>query len=433
MTKKYDYPLWAVQAKLLLSYFASLSGDQELASAIMGEHAMYTLIYEQRRQILAKDSSETARLDWSSWANRESWKRLLGAMYVLSTLYTIIYDVTPNFNATQDLAIEVYQETLWNAKTAIDWSQLKMMGQSQDSLTLKEILEDIMAGNNRRHGREVAPYQVSPFSALVLMHSMIVHIWHVMQVALSYTQMSPTSDPSYDSFGLSILDAEWRRISRCDTLLKSSQEGLSHGLEEDEVASLKFSSKAILRVAFTRLCGAGSAFNRLAFLTPDPHALEAAVCSFASSDMQRSPQLLRAVATSIEGLSIPIKMGHMIIRKTAAFRWSFEQGAAYWDITLFVTRWVHLLEMDELRGIELNPDEKQLMTTLRDLLQEVDYDPGSGESLAAALARTFAWFLKDVWVWSITPRMGAVLEQLGTAYERAQSTHRRQYSLSTHT
>lgn len=59
--------------------------------------------------------------------------------------------------------------------------------------------------------------------------------------------------------------------------------------------------------------------------------------------------------------------------------------------------------MDELRGVEPNPDEKELMTTLRDLLQEIDYDPGCGESLAAGLAQTFSWFLKDVSTEEVSP------------------------------
>jgi hypothetical protein len=79
---------------------------------------------------------------------------------------------------------------------------------------------------------------------------------------------------------------------------------------------------------------------------------------------------------------------------------------------------MHAIETQQhLPGHAANEAEQKNLDNFRSLLEEVDaeyYDTGS---MAAEVARTWAWFLDDTWVWGITPKMGAVLRMLGDAYE----------------
>jgi hypothetical protein len=59
--------------------------------------------------------------------------------------------------------------------------------------------------------------------------------------------------------------------------------------------------------------------------------MDEAITSFVTEEIDRSPQMLNAVTKCFEGLRIPVKLGTMLVRKTAAFRWSVEHAIAGWE------------------------------------------------------------------------------------------------------
>ena len=60
------------------------------------------------------------------------------------------------------------------------------------------------------------------------------------------------------------------------------------------------------------------------------------------------------------------------------------------------------------------------MRTIRDLLSEFEDESSSPmDSLAAKLARFWASFYDDTWVWGVTPRMGWILRELANCYQNA--------------
>lgn len=65
-------------------------------------------------------------------------------------------------------------------------------------------------------------------------------------------------------------------------------------------------------------------------------------------------------------------------------------------LALFVCKWVHAVEMDRLNGIEQSPAECEFLDTIKDVLEEAEYDPGKSRSLAAGVARTWSFLLQDV-------------------------------------
>lgn len=96
-----------------------------------------------------------------------------------------------------------------------------------------------------------------------------------------------------------------------------------------------------------------------------------------------------------------------------------------------MTKWVHALEVESTgsRAPTQSDLEAQTMQTIRNLLADLEDpapDPGGDEgtghnynvpSLAAKLARHWAGFYDDTWVWGVTPRMGWVLRELANCYE----------------
>lgn len=54
------------------------------------------------------------------------------------------------------------------------------------------------------------------------------------------------------------------------------------------------------------------------------------------------------------------------------------------------------MEIDAINGIEPTRAETELLTAMKEVLEEADYDPEENRSFAAGLARTWSLFLQDV-------------------------------------
>ncbi len=104
---------------------------------------------------------------------------------------------------------------------------------------------------------------------------------------------------------------------------------------------------------------------------------------------------------------------------------------------MLVTKWVHVVEVEtgqDTQGV-VSDLEAQTMQSIRHLLSEVEVDDDDDDdsspsdpnvahvhsSVAAKLARYWAQFYDDTWVWGVTPRMGWVLRELANCYENNSS------------
>ncbi|KAK6063712.1 hypothetical protein SCUP234_13293 [Seiridium cupressi] len=417
-----------VQTKILLRLFETFNGEDDLASSGMRDTPFFALVYNKTRQSLMQDETEPVVMTWADWIQRESWKRVLGAIYLSTTLYSCTYGITPLYNATSDIEFEAFHdEDLWNAKTASEWHELRSRGGASQAEQHQPTMKDILVGvtTDTNQGPRTFPYHISSFSMLILVYAMVVQVWHVVQVRHTLSNV-PCLSTAHDSFGSQILDTAIQSLQRCQSILESSGLNNYSGTDEGQLSPLMFNSRAVLGIAYSRFFDPLTGFNRFNLYTQDINAIEAAISAFATTklEVERTPRLLDAVSNSLESLRIPVRMGYMLVRKTAAFRWGVEYAVAYWDSALFVTKWVHSIEMDVLNSGILSSAEKDLLTTVRHTLEEADLDLEENRSLAAGMAKTWCWFLKDVWVWGIAPRMGAILERLSSAYERAHEESR---------
>ncbi|KAF4455380.1 zinc finger protein [Fusarium albosuccineum] len=421
------FSLWFVQTRILLAFYAVMSGEKDLLMSTLQSNGIFTLVYNKARIALAADNTDPSHMSWHKWIEHESWKRSLGGLLVISTLIMVLFDVNPGFNATQDLEFEIFDdEAMWNAESSTEWRQIRNSNPNQQHgerhRTMKEVLPDIML-EGRCHSSK-APYQVSAFSALVLMHGAVVHMWQRLQVCQAFAEPSSStliSDTGSDALGSSLLDGAMRALERCGNFLKGTESQVNSLGGADEETSLAFNCQAMLRIAYIRLFKPINASKCLNLMDLDPEEMDEAITLFATTKMERGPRLLDAVIHCFEGLRIPVKLGYMFVRKTAALRWSVEHAVAGWEsgmyatclpfhssvsacllmrhggyTALLVTKWIDSVEVDNSNGTRPSSQERELLTLIKSVLEEAEYDLGESVSLAAATARTWASFLQDV-------------------------------------
>ncbi|SPO04201.1 uncharacterized protein DNG_06884 [Cephalotrichum gorgonifer] len=415
---------------MVLTFYASMSGEKDLFLSTMRENGFYSVLYSKVRIALGARKIGLSRMTWHDWIEYESWKRALGGIMVTSTLTMVIFDINPGFNASQDLEFEAFHpDALWDAKSSNEWRELRTNSakhQHNPSLrTLKDVFIDVMLEVKDQSSR--SQYPVSAFSALVLMHAVVVHMWHRVQVAQVFTGCdSSFSDWGNNELGRSLLESAMKSLARCDLFVRGVENETSlSGTDDAMESSLVFSCQAVRRIAYIRLFKPASPSSRINLISVDPVEIDTSITSYVTAEIVRTPQLLEAVSKAFEGLRIPVKLGHLLVRKTAAFRWSVEHAVAGWEGALLVTKWVHSVELSILNGEQPSPEERDLFTLIQEVLQEAEYELGESVSLAAGVATTWGWFLQDVWIWSITPRMGSALELLAKAYERVRNANHR--------
>lgn len=268
-------------------------------------------------------------MTWDVWIRRESWKRLLGGIYVASTVHHIIWDISPYVNTSHDLEIEVlHEESLWNAKTAAEWADLTDNQSRQDYCTLKDGLASIMS-DSKADSPRITACRLSPFTVHLLMHAVVLHVWQLVQVAHTLSP-SPSGALGRDPVSSLLMNSAFRSLARSHELLVSAEDPPSASQEEG--TSQIFNCQATLRMAYIRLFSVAHGFERPNLMTSsDPGAAKAFASQFATKKFERSPQLFNAVVKAFEGLSIPVRMGHMLVRKTAALRWSPAHAISGWD------------------------------------------------------------------------------------------------------
>ncbi|KAL1909825.1 hypothetical protein Sste5344_004332 [Sporothrix stenoceras] len=365
-----ELPLWVGQSAMLLTAYAALSGDKALAGSVMESNGFFALLYGKTRVALAAQDPDITKMTWDVWIRRESWKRLLGGIYVASTVHLIIWDTSPYVNTSHDLEIEVlHEESLWNAKTGAEWADLTANQPRQDYRTLKDGLASIMS-DSKPDSPRIAACRLSPFTALLLMHAVVVHVWQLVQVAHTLSP-PPSGALGRDPVSSLLVNSAFRSLARSHEMLVGAEDPTSASHEEG--TSQIFNCHATLRMAYIRLFSVAHGFERPSLLaSSDPVVAKAFASQFATTKFERSPQLFNAVVKAFEGLSIP------------------GQSA------LFVCKWVHSVEMDQLNGIEPSLAENELLENIKEVLEEAEYDPGKSQSLAAGVARTWSWLLQDL-------------------------------------
>jgi hypothetical protein len=399
-------PLWVMQTRVLLSLCGMFSGKTNVVMRTVENLGLFAIDYRLRRSLLNLDTGET--LVWEDWIGRESSKRLLCGMFIVSNLISTTFGINPGFSHTNDLDFEMlYEESLWNARSAQEWNQLKS---PQPRVTIRETMAHMIFNEFPPELQQPFPVRISSFTRLLMMHAVNIHMWNLLQITRS------ASSKFHDT----ILRSAFSTLSRCEALVSIAfgNDKPDNFLTATASDSLMFNSQALLRIAYIRLFSSTNSFDRLTLLSDNPQDIATAVQAYVIAPQKRdfNINLMQSVTKAFEMLLITVKIGYLLLRKTAALSWSIEHAIAGWDAALFLTKWVHSIELEALI-IPPSTEESDVLEDLRNVLKEVgEYDENG--SLAAQIAGFCASTLDDCWVWGVTPRMGNVLMQLAGAYER---------------
>lgn len=322
-------PLWMYQARILLDFYAFFSGDTAIIEAAFSQVGYFTPVYRRIRHNLASNTSQPT--SWEQWIEREARRRALCAMYIVSNLVVATYDVTPGFVNNTDLQFEApEEEMLWNARTESNWRELSQKSASVHRKTVRDIMADVVSEHQYSDMEDAEPYKVPAFTMLVIMHAVCIHMWlsyHFAQMLGSRTSNMPVQR----SLRIALLATTTSTLARCQKAI--SREG-NEGQEiswDDPDGPLLFNCQALLRIAYTRQFTVVNSFNRLTLFNDDPSTILSSVNAYASARQSRNKFLTQAAASACQGFFSVIRIGHLLVRKTAALSWSPEHAIAGWD------------------------------------------------------------------------------------------------------
>jgi hypothetical protein len=401
--------LWEVQCRLLLIAGAAFGGNSTAVVWALENIGFLHREFSWRRSALSA-SREIDPETWAIWIERETTNRLLLGIFIISSLLTITYNVSPGISTTEDLKIEMPEpDTIWMAADEGHWKEA-MGARVNRPVEVNLALTTLLFGKDFNPDLDL---QSSAFSATILMHAVNVHMWHVTQSTQSFMNFSIDAKAEEQMKALCTSQTE-ESLSRCHRVLAHGHSARAARPWGSAKRTLLFNGMAVLRSCYVRVFTGSGAFNRTMLFCDDGEEVLRVARDYVQIQQVRTPFLAKAVAQVFDGLLTPIRQGNQLVNKTNLFSGSIEHAVAAWDCGkwsffavfymtennegLFYTKWVHTLEMQQ----EFAPpdhDEKKNLDSLLEVLQEVGSHENGRTSLAASAARMWASFLDDNWTW----------------------------------
>lgn len=412
-------PLWLMQTKVLLALTGVFSGKPEVVLRTMETLGMHSIDFQLRKSAMIRSSGQ--EMNWDDWVHRESSKRLLAGLYIVSNLTSTTFGAMPVFSHSDDLDFDIPEdERFWDASSAQSWQNLRQQEPSREYPKLCDILAGLLLGKDFTTAR--LPTEVSVLTMLVITHAMNVHSECMRQVI----ENSPLH------LQTALLEPTVSALSLCSATLSSTRQKRDQNISCTEAEGpLMFNCEGLVHLAHIRLFLDTSTLNRIMLINDNPNEITSAASSFVEAELRRCPDLTKVIQKALQRYRVLAKLRHSLLRKTSALGWSVEHTLADWAgskrspytitcyqahhfLALLVTKWLHHIET----GIEPpDTEEEKLLQGFKHLLTEMDCDY-SGGSMASALAQSRLTVLNEDWVWGVTHRMANVFMHLAYVYER---------------
>ncbi|EEA28750.1 hypothetical protein TMatcc_002898 [Talaromyces marneffei ATCC 18224] len=407
----YDRPLWEVQCKLLLIIQAAFGGDLDAVNWALENAGFIQREFSSRKATLLA-TSDPEDNDWSVWISRESSKRLLFGMFIISSLLALTYNIPPCISTTEELKIGMpADEHTWSATDEDEWKRA-MTAKESPNIDLYTALTKVLFGKDFDLDSEI---QWSAFAVTVLMHAVNIHMWHITQSTQSFMSFSADAKEEEQMKALCTSQTE-AVLSRCYMILAHRRPPDGENCWDDVEGPLLFNGMAVLRSCYVRAFTGSGSFDRTLLFNDDEQAAFTAAKKYIKSDQVRTPFLSGAVAQAFEGLLSPLQMVHKLSEKETTLGRSVEHALAMWDTALFYTKWVHTMETQQAY-VQAGYEERQNLENLLEILRHNDVHRGEKQSMAAGLARLFAGYINASWTWKVTCRISNVLQKLAVVYE----------------
>jgi hypothetical protein len=409
-------PLWQTQTRLLITFGAMFGGSVGDTGDGISDLGFFVRPYAMHRATLSVGARahEHKSLSWQDWIELETCKRLLCCIYIISSLNSATYDLAPGFSGFRDLNFEVpVEEAIWEAQTGEEW-QLLIGTRVGVTATLSAVLSQLVLGHETVSSSQILSH-LGTFAITVVMHGVNVHMYYLAQSRSTVMMDNVDAHIGY-AVRLSHHTQTEKALSKCQEFLKMWQLANDDSLHTRQEESLIFNCQALLRLSYVRVFSGMRSFNRAALLYENTDLVTSSINAYSSEGRDRSTFSAKAAEQVMFCFTTPIRAGHMLTRKTAAFTWSVEHAVASWECNLFLGKWIHDVETQE-KDVPLNQQEISIFESLKEALQDAECSYNPQISLAAQVTRTWADFMDDVWVWEITLRMGSILRQLADVYD----------------
>lgn len=404
-----DRPIWTVQCRLLLSFFALFVWDGTLAQSALDEFTTLSQEFRRRALPLQRAQALDRRLSWQSWVQAESVKRTLCGILIVDSLSAVTYGSVPG-SYYEEAEMDVPDDDrLWRCPTATSWRHQIDSQAANPPLRLEQLLAHIIK-ENEPENQMGCNWSSSLFAVVVAMHAININVLHIA-LAVQALQVLPLNQQE------SMRNKFWTDM---DVVTDAFRKAFTAGDRDADPWQdpLLFNCLAVLRIAFMRECTDSiKSFNRRVLLGCNTAAVEQEIQAYVLGPPFRGPRVTEAVSKSFSAMLLPMRTGAMLVRKTAALTWSIEHAVAWWDTALFFTRWTYSIECLKREGKSIDPEEEDILEKISKFL-ESDTDETAEPPLAARVAREWASFMDDTWVWGVTPRMGWVLREFAKFYER---------------
>ncbi|KAF2099804.1 hypothetical protein NA57DRAFT_75310 [Rhizodiscina lignyota] len=409
-----ERPIWAVQCRLLLNVFALFAWDGGLVQEALNDQMALAQEFRRRAPLLERNKQADRWPCWQSWIEAESTKRqvlckTMCAILIVDSLSAVTYGSLPGYYYEEAAMDMPGDDRLWRCLTSAQWHYEVDARSINPTMNVEQLLAHIMnedAGAENMRER----WYSSLFAVIVAMHALNVHILHIALAAESLRVLPLNRQESMRT-------TFWTDMNKA---LNKCQRAFNQGKTESDPWQdpLLFNCLAVLRIAFMREYTDGQkSFNRRVLLSCDPTTVCTEIRAYVLSEQQRGPRVTEAVTRAFLAMMLPMRAGANLVRKTAALTWSIEHAIAWWDTGLFFTRWVYSTECLQRQNTVLHPDEDQALRKIYNFMHsESDIEPEANSPLAAAVARVWASFLDDTWVWGVTPRMAWVLREFAKFY-----------------
>ena len=381
--------LGKVQTFILLITFASWGDKNLLPDAMSMGSELAALV---RDSGISESDEMPPNVDWLLWISIEEKRRTLLAAYVLFNLQCVAFNVPPLLlNYEIGVFLPSYAEQ-WSSKSATQWQKTTRQPERQFRSGLQSLLDGTGIPKEA---------SMSSFSNYILIHGLLqqIYIDHHGSMGL----LRPETIKYYEN-ALRSWQLSWES-SRESTLDPMSPKG-----------PLGLSSAALLRLAYIRLNSD---------ISPRGGPLSSNLrCRIGQSfNLDRSPQVDKAIVHAVHALSIPVRLGIALMARTKMPIWGIEHSICSLECALLLKAWLLMISVaTKSCGTQgLRKVERKLLGTITAIIKETWFadtldipedDANHIQRMASTVAKIWAQIFQGVHILEIDNCIGANLQIL---------------------
>lgn len=243
---------------------------------------------------------------------------------VLGNLLNIAYGTAQGFSALQECDIELpVDDALWAARTCSEWETLAQSRPLSSMMGLRKAASSFFSADHDA----VSPHaDLPPFATSVVMHQVAIAVWYLTQGQQACDGVSQGTQWRQQPEAPRIEAA----LSQCRRLLTKKTSRSDAAWDESD-GPLLFNTSAVLRVSYGRAFMTVRFLDRSLLFNESAQDMVDILQRYFDAAQERDQFVTLAVNRALEGFAIPIRAGRMLMRKTAAFKWSVEHVLAGWD------------------------------------------------------------------------------------------------------